>query len=126
VSRTDYRKIYQAIRETSPEVLLRAASICDGHTIFDPQAFRDAGLPESVVAHVNRRHESSGTDPKSTLFVRGLTVPAIEGVYGLQLLRLLARALHVEYRAAYGRGTEATNITTALREHFMSARPKRA
>jgi hypothetical protein len=123
MNRTDHRKIYQAIRETPPEVLLRAASICDGHTIFDPQAFRDAGLPESVVAHVNRRHESSGKDPKSTLFVRGLTVPAIEGVYGLQLLRLLAGALHVEYPHSYGRGTEARNIVAALRKHLETAVP---
>jgi hypothetical protein len=50
-------------------------------------------------------------------------VTAIEGVYGLELLRLLAGVLHVEYCHAFGRGTEARNIQAALRKHLETAVP---
>jgi len=107
------------IRQLPPATVLRVAGLCDGHGVLDPRAFREAGLPEDVVAHLTHTHRSDGT-PKGTLYVRGEPVKALSGVYGLDVLRFLAAALGVDYADAFGRGTEARNIQQALHQHFAS------
>ncbi len=96
---------------------LRAASLCNGHSILKPEAFTDAGLPAAVVEHMTRKYKSDGS-PKGTLFVNGQPVKELTGVYGLQMLRFLAVALGVEYHETIGRGSEARNIQAALKQHF--------
>ena len=114
----DYVKLIELVKALPPEVILAAANICDGHTIFKPEAFIKAGLPDGVVDHLTREYRSDTSDPKSTLFVDGQVVKSLTGVYGLQMLRFLASALDVEYRAALGRGFEAQNILAALHGRF--------
>lgn len=115
------QRLVELIRTCGPEVIIQAAILCDGHCIFDPQAFLDAGLPAPVVAHLTRTYTSDPSSPKGTLFVDGQPVQDLTGVYGLDLLRFLAGALGVDYARAFGRGTEARNIQAALREHFKNA-----
>lgn len=117
MTRSRYQRICELIRACPPEVIHRAASRCDGHSIFLPQAFLDDGLPQEVVSYLTRSHRSDGT-PKGTIFVEGQPVKDLEGIYGLDLLRLLAEALNITYRSAIGRGFEAQNIQSALRQHF--------
>jgi hypothetical protein len=105
------------VRALPAEVILRAASLCDGHGILDPQAFLDAGLPAEVVAHLTRIHRSDGS-PKGTVFVQGRVMAQVEGVYGLHLLQFMAAALDVTYRACFGRGSQACAIREALQAHF--------
>lgn len=106
------------IRETNPAVILKAASLCDGHTILNPEAFIDAGLAAEVVEFATTTYKSDGS-PKGTIFVRGEPVPELTGVYGLNLLTLLADALGVRYRSCMGRGFQASAIQEALRRHLL-------
>ena len=116
----DYQKLVEEVRALPKEAILKAAFRCDGHTIFKPEAFVDAGLSQAVVDYVTRPYESDGS-PKGTIFVDGHAVKNLTGVYGLDLLRFLARALGVEYCSALGRGFEARNIQLALEQHFDAA-----
>ncbi len=120
--RSRHLNVIDLVKQCSPETILRAASLCDGHSVLKPDAFTEAGLPAEVVEHVTREYRSDGT-PKGTLFVNGRAVESLTGVYGLDLLRFLASALGVEYRPALGRGFEATNIVSALRQHFHPTPP---
>ena len=116
----DYQKLIEQVRALPAETILAAADQCDGHTIFKPQAFIDVGLPQSVVDHCTTTHSSDGS-PKGTIFVEGHPVKELSGVYGLDLLRFLANALGVDYAAAIGRGFEAWNIQTALRQRLAAS-----
>ncbi|CAN5621281.1 hypothetical protein BH10PLA1_BH10PLA1_17180 [soil metagenome] len=122
MTQTQYQNLVGQVRGSDKEVLLRAAGLCDGHSIVDPKAFIEAGLPATVVDHVTRTHKSDGS-PKGTIFVSGQPVPELRGVYGLDLLRFLADALGVQYRSAIGRGFEAQNIQSALHQHFHPVPP---
>ena len=122
MSRGKYARIVQLIRDCSPEVILRAASRCDGHSIFKPEAFIDAGLPVDVVSYMTHTYKSDGS-PKGTIFVNGEPVKDLQGVYGLDLLRLLADARGITYRSAMGRGFEAQNIQSALKLQLGSGIP---
>ena len=122
MSRKETERIIALVRQCDPEAILRAASLCDGHTIFAPEAFTEAGLPAEVVAHMTITYHSDGT-PKGTISVKGQAVKELTGVYGLDLLRLLAQALGVTYARAIGRGFEAGNIQTALHQHFKKPKP---
>ncbi len=125
MTKHQYQQIIALVKSASPEVILRAASHCDGHTILDPKAFTEAGLPPEVADHLTTIHRSDGS-PKGTIFVDGHATKELSGVYGLDALRFFANALGVEYRRAFGRGTEAANIRSALRQHFQSAGDKPA
>ena len=94
MNKKDYTKLADQVRGVSGEIILKAALRCDGHTIFKPEAFLDAGLPKPVVDHFTRKHGSDGS-PKGTIFVQGQPVKELAGVYGLDLLRFLASALAV-------------------------------
>jgi hypothetical protein len=117
VSKSRYEQAAACIRALPPEVILRAAALCDGHGILKPSALIETGLSEQVVTHMTRVYHSDGS-PKGTIFVRGRPVKQLEGVCGLHLLRFLAEALDVQYTRAFGRGTEAARIRQALHEHF--------
>jgi hypothetical protein len=117
MKRKEYQKLIEQVRTLPAETILTAAYRCDGHTIFKPEAFLDAGLPDNIVNHFTRSHGSDGS-PKGTIFVNGDPVKELTGVYGLDLLRFLADALNVEYQEAMGRGTQARHIQAALKQHF--------
>ena len=117
-----FQALVQAVRELPAEVILNAARVCDGHTIFHPQKFIDAGLPEAVVCHLTVVQKSDGT-PKGNIYVNGQAVRSLRGVYGLDVLKFLAHALDVKYREAMGRGFQAQNVYAALEAHLKSATP---
>lgn len=119
MNQKQYQRLVDQIRQCTPDIILRAADLCDGHSILKPQAFIEAGLPQEVVNHLTRTYRSDGT-PKGTIFVNGRPVQELAGVYGLDLLRFLASALEVEYQSAMGRGFEAQNIQVALQRFFKS------
>ena len=114
------RRAVAAVRELSTDVVLKAANLCDGHTILDPQAFSEVGVPEVIVKHLTQTHHSDGTH-KGSLSVEGKQVEQVEGVYGLRMLEFLASALNVEYGRCYGRGSQARAIQQALAAHFKAA-----
>jgi len=117
VNKRNVQKVIAMVKDASPEVILRAAALCDGHSILDPKGFIDAGVPQPVVEYLTHTHQSDGS-PKGTIFTDGQPVEELRGIYGLDALRFFASALGVEYRRAMGRGFEAANIQIALRQHF--------
>ena len=119
MNRKQYQRIVDQVRALPKEMILAAAYRCDGHTIFKPQEFLDAGLPQAVVDHVTHTYKSDGS-PKGTIFIDGQPVKQLAGVYGLDLLRFLAAALGVEYADAIGRGSQAQHIQAPLKRHFDS------
>ena len=123
MNQRQYHHLVELLMRCSPEVILKAADVCDGHSILDPQAFIDAGLPAEVVGHLTRTYKSDLSSPKSTIFVKGEPVRELSGVYGLDVLRFLAGAVGVEYMRALGRGFEARNIQAALHAHFRKSEP---
>ncbi|MBI1338468.1 MAG: hypothetical protein GC164_16115 [Phycisphaera sp.] len=114
------------VRALDPEVILRSADLCDGHSILAPEAFIQAGLPIELVEQLTVTHESDTTSPKSTIFHDGQPVASVRGVYGLDLLVFLAGALGVTYPRCIGRGFQASAIKhalfTRLRSHVTPSR----
>ena len=117
MSKNRFTHISELVSQCDPAAILRAAELCDGHTVFKPDAFLDAGLPGEVVEHCTRTYRSDGT-PKGTVFVNGQPVAELRGVYGLDLLKFLAAALNVDYPSALGRGFQARAIRAALKAHL--------
>ena len=117
MSKPERSTLLERVRRCGPEAILRAASLCDGHSILDPDALISAGLPPAVVEQLTVTHRSDGT-PKGTIFVGDRAVGELRGVSGLDVLVFLADAFGVEYRPAFGRGTRAHNIRAALRRHL--------
>ena len=111
-------QVAEAIRRLPPELVLKLAEMCDGHTILNPQALIDAGLPTRIAASVTTTYRSDRSSPKTTIFVAGQPVDESRGIYGLDLLHTLAEALGVTFRACYGRGSQAAAIREALHQHF--------
>ena len=118
MTRPDYQKLVALIRQTDPQIILRVAGRCDGHTIFKPEAFTDLGLAPEIVEAFTHTHKSDGS-PKGSIFVGGQAVQSLKGVYGLDLLEFLAQALDVKYRGCLGRGFQAAAIQQALQAHFV-------
>ena len=120
-----YSRLIALLKQTPPAAVLKAVEICDGHTIFAPRAFLDAGLPARVVEHLTRTHRSDGS-PKGSLYTGGRVVPELKGVYGLDALRFLADGLGVTYGRKMGRGSQAEAIKRALCEHLARSVPPTA
>ena len=50
--------------EIDPKIVLAAADICDGHTIFNPEAFVEVGVPQSLIDRCTSTYKSDFSDPK--------------------------------------------------------------
>lgn len=108
------------IRACKPEVILKAAELCDGWTIFDPKVFLDAGLPPDFVARFDRGHRS-GAGKYAISDGKGKPLDGCRGVYGLDLIEGLCDALGVEKSPCHGRGFRADGCMAALQRHFSTA-----
>lgn len=104
--------------DVDPAVVMRVADICDGHTIFKPEAFTNVGAPPALVAQYVECYESNPGDPKETIFVDGAPVSQCLGVYGLRLIRAICHDLGIEYESKMGRGFQASACRDAIRKHF--------
>jgi len=83
----------------------------DGHGIYSPDIYE--GFDVSSLIHT---HKSDGT-PKGTIFADdGSIMEESHGVYNLTFLNRLVNQLGLEYRSAFGRGTEARNMVEAIRK----------
>ena len=113
-----FQKLAESVRQLDKDVVLAAASLCDGHGIFDPQALLDLGVPADVVEHNTTTYESDGSPKGSISNSRGDLLATCRGVYGLHFLEYLAGCFSLRYQRAFGRGTQARRIQEALFEHF--------
>lgn len=90
----------------------------DGHTIFDPVMFTDAGISQRFVDSVTFEHESDTSDPKGTIFKDGEILSSVKGVYALTFLWRVASLLGVDQSSGahgfYGRGSQARALVGAI------------
>ena len=109
----------QLIREINPHALFAAAQMCDGHTIWNPEAFIGAGLPAELVNHFNRVHMAAADGKHSKWGIEGPSgnqIEACKGVYGLELLELICEAYGIPSAPKRGRGTSARWYIEELRK----------
>lgn len=89
----------------------------DGHTIWNPNAMRDAGLDERVIKHFTQDFMSNTNDVKSTIFTADGTERVVRtltgGVYGLNVIESLARH-HSVTSDKGGRGFRASDLSSQL------------
>lgn len=91
----------------------------DGHGIWSPQVYLDAGFPAEVVDPLTREHRS-GEDWKSTIFVGGKAVKSLKGVHHLSMLARLGRLIGAENRATFhGRGRNALAWCETIGERLL-------
>lgn len=107
------------------EVVLAAADICDGHTIFKPEAFLDAGVPQELVDRCTNVHESDFSNPKYTISgPDGKPVNQMAGIYGLDALATMIRDFDLDAPQRSGRGFQAQVWKEALHKHLAPADKK--
>jgi len=99
--------------------VLAAADICDGHTIFNPQAFAEVGVPQELIDRCTNVYESNFADPKYTISgPDGAPVNQMSGIYGLDALESMVRDFKLEYEPKLGRGFQARVYQEALHKHL--------
>lgn len=105
--------------EIPASVVLAAAELCDGHTIFAPEAFVEINVPQELIARCTDVYESNLSDPKYTISgPDGKPVNQLKGIYGLDALAGMIRDFKLPARGQLGRGSQAEVWKQALREHF--------
>jgi hypothetical protein len=103
------------------EIVLAVAGVCDGHTIFKPEAFIETGAPPALIAQHTKCYESNPSDPKETIFDEdGDPMNQCLGVYGLQMIQVMCSDLGVDYEAKMGRGFQAAACRAAIIKHFAA------
>lgn len=90
----------------------------DGHTIFKPEAFIEAGVPQEIVDRCTDVHESDLSSHKATIFVDGKPTNAVKGVYGLAMLSTMIRDLGLTAPDYLGRGFQARAWTEAINAYI--------
>jgi hypothetical protein len=105
--------------DINPKIVLAAADLCDGHTIFEPKTFLDVGVPQELVDRCTDVHESDFSNPKYTISgPDGKPVNQMHGIYGLDALASMVRDFNLDYEPKLGRGFQARTYQEALHRHL--------
>jgi len=90
----------------------------DGHTIWSADALKADGLDAAMIDAFTTVEKSDGSW-KGSIFSSetGELQPELRGVYGLSVIRSLA-SHYLVTSAAFGRGTEARQLTQGIRERM--------
>ena len=100
-------------------IVLAAADLCDGHTIMDPKAFLEVGVPQEMVARCTTIYESDFSNPKYTISgPDGKPVNQMRGIYGLDALSSMIRDFGIISPTKFGRGSQAYVWRDKLHEHL--------
>jgi hypothetical protein len=116
MAKVDYEKLRNEVKTMDKEVLKKVVTSVDGHTIYDPKKFTEAGLSKNLVSAFTRVHES-GSHPKEQITSQGKVVDSLGGVYGLQLLEFIAGCFDVS-SWKMGRGSRADHLSEQLVEKW--------
>ena len=113
----DWERIREIVKNTDKAVLTKVINSVDGHGIYAPSLFTEAGLDVAVVnAFTKKLH--SGNTPKETIFDNdNNAVESMTGVYGLDLLEFIADQFGVS-SWKMGRGSRAAHLTEQLTAIF--------
>jgi len=88
-----------------------------GHDLFKAKFYTDMGFPDEFVKRFIMEIESDLSSPKTTIYDKDMNVlEKVIGIYNLDFLRGLERAVGVKAEGSLGRGREARNIITALQK----------
>ena len=115
MAKTNWEKLREIVKTTDKEVLKKAIMV-DGHTIYSPSKFLDAGLNKEVVTAFTKRH-FSGDHPKEQISTNVGPVEALNGVYGLDVLEFIAGVFDVS-SWKMGRGSRAGHLVEQLLEKW--------
>lgn len=97
------------------DVLKAAAEMCDGHSILQPEAFTEIGVPKELIDKYTETLKSDFSDPKRTIFAaNGMPVEEMQGVYGYYVLQGIVRELKLEAGNYLGRGFQASAWQSAI------------
>jgi hypothetical protein len=100
-------------------IVLAAAELCDGHTIMDPKAFLEVGVPQEMVDRCTTIYESDFSNPKYTISgPDGKPVNQMRGIYGLDALSTMIRDFDIHAPAKFGRGSQAYVWRDELRKRL--------
>lgn len=111
-------KVLELVQNMDREALKRVVACLDGHSIFHAEGLVAEGLPQEVADFFTREHKSDGSH-KGTIFTDEGAVASLRGIYGLELLGLVADALGADTSDAYrkiGRGFRAQSLKKAISE----------
>lgn len=111
----NWTKLRETVLATDKGVLRKAIEV-DGHTIYKPQKFIDAGMDKDFVAAFTKTMES-GDHPKEKIYVQGKEVESLEGVYGLEVIEFIAGCFDVDSWKS-GRGSRAGHLYEQLIEKW--------
>jgi hypothetical protein len=111
--KTNWEKIRATVKATDKAVLRESIKV-DGHTIYKPEKFLDAGLDASIVTAFTKKLRS-GDHPKEQIHVNGEVVESLTGVYGLDVLEFIASVFDVS-SWKMGRGSRADHLAEQLVE----------
>ncbi len=112
----DWAKLRQRVKDTDTKVLQDVIRGLEGHKLYAPERFLEAGLDAEIVEAFTEVHES-GLDLKEQLFVDGVPVNQLREVYGLQLLEFIASVFDVS-SWKMGRCSRAFDLAEQLMEKF--------
>jgi hypothetical protein len=101
------------VQAADKAVLREALEGVDGHTLYSPQKFLEAGLDAEIVAAFTKVHRSAAGHGKETLYTDGGRVDSLKGVYGLELLEFVAGCFGVD-SWKMGRGFRAAHLLQQL------------
>jgi hypothetical protein len=97
------------------DVIVNVIELCDGHTIFKPEAFVELGVPVELVDRYAHVHESDMTSHKGTIFGGdGKPLPSLRGVYGLDVIESMNREFGCPGSDKFGRGSRARELSQQI------------
>lgn len=82
----------------------------DGHTVYSPEMYISAGIPEEVIMKLDRSFTPDGS-------AKGI-LKECRGVYHLSFLELAAETVGADTSVAnnmFGRGSQATALSEAIK-----------
>lgn len=113
MAEVNWEALRDKVKATDKGILAKVVNSVDGHTIYDPKHFTEAGLDTEIVAAFTKTLRS-GSSPKETIFGKdGRAVASMKGVYGLDLLEFIARTFGVN-SWKLGRGSRACHLAEQL------------
>ena len=88
----------------------------DGHTIFDPSAFKEIA-PKEFVDGCMETHVSIEGNHKETIYQQGVPVDEMDGIYGLEVVQWIASQLD-QSSPCSGRGFRCRHLTESIKREI--------
>lgn len=111
--KVNWDALRETVRTTDKAVLTKVVQSTDGHTIYLPKHFTEAGLDQSIVVAFTKTLRSG--QGKEQIYKGGEPVDTLTGIHGLQVLEFIAGCFGVD-SWKMGRGSRAAHLAEQLVE----------